>query len=101
MELYRRLTDSDTISGEQIATVQKTDMVKNLEMSIIRTQKMLQDLTFEKLKQSNGGVDINQTDTVKKLNDLLSKGQVNDRQWFISMMQQYSEILFVMLQQKM
>lgn len=74
-------------------------MVKNLEMSIIRTQKLLQDLTFERLKQSDGGVDINQTDTVKKLNDLVAKGHVNDPKRVITMMQQYSEILLGMMQQ--
>lgn len=101
VELYRRLTDADAAnSSEQLASVQKTDMVKNLEMSIIRTQKMLQDLTFERLKQSNGGVDINQTDTVKKLNDLVAKGQVNDPKRVITMMQQYSDILLGMMQQK-
>lgn len=101
VELYRRLTDADaTTSSEQLASVQKTDMVKNLEMSIIRTQKMLQDLTFERLKQSNGGVDINQTDTVKKLNDLVAKGQASDPKKLIIMMQQYSDILLGMMQQK-
>lgn len=101
VELYRRLTDVDAASSsEQMANVQKTDMVKNLEMSIIRTQKMLQDLTFERLKQSNGGVDINQTDTVKKLNDLVAKEQMNDPKRVITMMQQYSDILLGMMQQK-
>lgn len=87
-------------SSEQLASVQKTDMVKNLEMSIVNTQKILQDLTFERLKQSNGDVDINQTDTVKKLNDLVAKGQVNDPKRVITMMQQYSDILLGMMQQK-
>lgn len=101
MELYRRLTDEDAAnSKEQLANVQKTDMVKNLEMSIIRTQKMLQDLTFERLRQSNGGVDINQTDAVKKLNDLVTKGQLNDPRGVVTMMQQYSDILLGMMQQK-
>lgn len=102
VELYRRLTYIDvTNSSEHLASVQKTDMVKNLEMSIIRTQKILQDLTFERLKQSNSaGVDINQTDTVKKLNDLVAKGEVNDPKRVITMMQQYSDILLGMMQQK-
>lgn len=98
VELYRRLTDKET--AEQNVVVHKTDIVKNLEMSIIQTQKILQDVTFEKLKQSNGGVDIRQTDAVKKLNDLVSKGRVEDPKTLITMMQQYSDILLGMMQQK-
>ncbi|XP_031332031.1 uncharacterized protein LOC116162536 isoform X2 [Photinus pyralis] len=74
VELYRRLTDTEASTSEQLANLQKTDMVKNLELSIARTLRVLQGLTLEKLKQSNGNFDVNQTNTVKRLNDLVSRG---------------------------
>ncbi|KAK9754179.1 hypothetical protein QE152_g1546 [Popillia japonica] len=100
VELYRRLTDVDANTSEQLATVQKTDMVKNLELSITRTQKMLQELQLERIRRNNGGLDVNQTDTVKKLNDLASRGLTNDQNTVVSMMQQYSDILLGLMQQK-
>lgn len=100
VELYKRLTDTDSASNEQLAGIQKTDMVKNLEMSIARTLRMLQGLTLEKLKQSNGNFDAHQSNTVKRLNDLVSQGFANDQNTVVSMMQQYSDILLSMMQQK-
>ncbi|KAI4454792.1 wd repeat domain 62 isoform g [Holotrichia oblita] len=99
VELYRRLTDVDANTSEQLATVQKTDMVKNLELSITRTQKMLQELQLERIRRNNG-LDVNQTDTVKKLNDLASRGLTNDQNTVVTMMQQYSDILLGLMQQK-
>ncbi|KAK5638851.1 hypothetical protein RI129_013146 [Pyrocoelia pectoralis] len=102
VELYRRLTDREasSSSSEQFVNLQRTDMVKNLEMSIARTLRVLQGLTLEKLKQSNGNFDINQTNTVKKLNDLVSQGFAKDQNTVVYMMQQYSDILLSMMQQK-
>lgn len=95
VELYRRLTEVNPNSNEELASVQKTDMVKNLEMSIAQTQKMLQDLTLEKMKHH---FNVNQTDAVKKLNDLVSKGFTNDQNAVVVVMQLYSDILLEMLQ---
>lgn len=44
--LYRRLTDVAAGCEQQM------DMVKNLEMSIVRAQKMLHDLTSDRLNQT-------------------------------------------------
>ncbi|KAK4878078.1 hypothetical protein RN001_010584 [Aquatica leii] len=100
LELYKRLTDTETSSSEQLANLQKTDMVKNLEMSIARTLRMLQGLTLEILKQNNGNFDLNLSNTVKKLNDLVSKGFANDQNTVVHVMQQYSDVLLGMMQQK-
>lgn len=100
VELYRRLTDESVTSSEELVSVQKTDMAKNLELSIARTQKMLQELMLEKFKQNQENFNLNQTDTVKKINDLASKGFPNDQDAVVDVMQQYSDILLGMLQQK-
>lgn len=97
VDLYNRLNDTDTDTHE--TSVAKMDMVKNLEMSILTTHKILHDCIFKKLKQSNGNVDVNQTDTVKKLNDLVSKGPSGPNS-VVNMMEQYSDILLDMVQQK-
>ena len=97
VELYNRLNETETDTHD--TTVAKMDMVKNLEMSILNTHKILHDCIFKKLKQSNGNVDVNQTDTVKKLNDLVSKGPSGPNS-VVSMMEQYSDILLDMVQQK-
>lgn len=93
VELYNRLND-----GAPAPHATSSDMVKNLEMSILNTHKVLHDCIFKKLKQSNGN-DVNQTDTVKKLNDLISKVP-NSQNSVVSMMEQYSDILLDMVQQK-
>jgi hypothetical protein len=95
--LYNRLNETETDTRE--TSVAKMDMVKNLEMSILHTHKILHDCIFKKLKQSSGNVDVNQTDTVKKLNDLVSKGPSGPNS-VVSMMEQYSDILLDMVQQK-
>lgn len=97
VDLYSRLNDTDT--DTQNTSVAKMDMVKNLEMSILNTHKILHDCIFKKLKQGNGNVDVNQTDTVKKLNDLASKGPSGPNS-VVNMMEQYSDILLDMVQQK-
>lgn len=96
VQLYRRLTEASPNSNENLTSVQKTDMVKNLEMSIAQTQKMLQDLTLEKVKHH---FNVNQTDAVKKLKDLVSKGFTKDQNALVVVMQLYSDILLEMLQQ--
>ncbi|XP_068901374.1 mitogen-activated protein kinase-binding protein 1-like isoform X6 [Tenebrio molitor] len=92
--LYNRLNETETDTRE--TSVAKMDMVKNLEMSILHTHKILHDCIFKKLKQSSGNVDVNQTDTVKKLNDLVSKGPSGPNS-VVSMMEQYSDILLDMI----
>lgn len=99
VELYRRLTDVEANTSEQLANVQKTDVVKTLELSIARTQKTLQELQLERIRR-NTGLDVNQTDTVKKLIDLASRGLTNDQNTVVNMMQQYSDILLGLMQQK-
>ncbi|EFA05055.2 WD repeat-containing protein 62-like Protein [Tribolium castaneum] len=96
--LYNRLSDTET--DTQNSSVAKMDMVKDLEMSILNTHKVLHECIFKKLKQSNGNVDVNQTDTVKKLNDLVSKGSSGGPNSAVSIMEQYSDILLDMVQQK-
>ncbi|XP_044261628.1 mitogen-activated protein kinase-binding protein 1 isoform X1 [Tribolium madens] len=96
--LYNRLSDTEPAS--QNSSVAKMDMVKDLEMSILNTHKVLHECIFKKLKQSNGNVDVNQTDTVKKLNDLVSKGSTGGPNSAVSIMEQYSDILLDMVQQK-
>ncbi|KAJ8981871.1 hypothetical protein NQ317_008218 [Molorchus minor] len=93
VKLYDRLNESDDTNESQI---EKIDRVK---MSMIRTHKVLHDCIFRELKQNNGGIDINQTDTVKKLNDLVSKGPTGPNS-VINIMEQYSDILLDMVQQK-
>ncbi|XP_025834885.1 WD repeat-containing protein 62 isoform X3 [Agrilus planipennis] len=97
--LYRRLTDIDSNSSDQISNAQKRDWVKNLELTIVRTQKMFQDLTLEKFRKSNH-LDVNQAETVKKLNELVAKVSANDQNTVVTIMQQFSDILLNMLQHK-
>lgn len=105
VELYKRLTDVDANCSSQLATVQKTDMVKTLELSMARTQKVIQEIQLAELRKdlghNNGNEDVNQTDAVKKLNDLVAKGFGNDQNTAVKMMQQYSDILLNMMQQKL
>ncbi|XP_017782013.1 PREDICTED: WD repeat-containing protein 62 isoform X2 [Nicrophorus vespilloides] len=99
VELYRRLTDpTERIPKE--GSLQKADILKNLELTIASTQKVLQDITLEKFRQSSSHIDVNQTDAVKKLNDLISKGFTNDQNDVVNLMQQYSDIILDMMQQK-
>ncbi|KAJ8956105.1 hypothetical protein NQ318_016559 [Aromia moschata] len=93
VKLYDRLNETDDGNESQI---ERIDRVK---MSMIRTHKVLHDCIFRELKQNNGGIDVNQTDTVKKLNDLVSKGQSGPNS-VINIMEQYSDILLDMVQQK-
>lgn len=60
---------------------------------------MVHDCIFNEFKQNNGNIDVNQTDTIKKWNDLVSKGASGSRS-VIDLMQQYSDILLDMMQQK-
>lgn len=93
VKLYDRLNESDDGNESQM---ERIDRVK---MSMIRTHKILHDCIFKELKQNNGGIDVNQTDTVKKLNDLVSKGPSGPNS-VINIMEQYSDILLDMVQQK-
>lgn len=94
VELYNRLNESDSTAESPTGESQ----VRRLEMSILRTHKILQDCIFRKLKQND--VDVNQTDTVKKLNDLVAKGSNNSQSSKVTMMEQYADILLDMVQQK-
>ncbi|VEN46369.1 unnamed protein product [Callosobruchus maculatus] len=93
VKLYDRLTDEDERTDTQM------DRIDKVKMSMIRTHKILHDCIFKELKQNNGGVDVNQTDTVKKLNDLVSKGASGPNS-VIYIMEQFSDILWDMVQQK-
>lgn len=94
VKLYYRLNDEDNPNESHI------DRMDRMKMSVIRTHKILHDFIFKELKQSNGGINVNQTDTVKKLNDLVSKGPGSPNS-AITIMEQYSDILLDMVQQKM
>ncbi|KAK9872811.1 hypothetical protein WA026_019595 [Henosepilachna vigintioctopunctata] len=96
VELYNRLNDSEGDSGEN---TDRDDVVRKLELSIVRTHKVLHDCIFKKLKQNNGNIDVNQTDTIKKLNDLVAKSPSSQNS-IVTMMEQYSEILLDIVQQK-
>nr|CAI5844427.1 unnamed protein product [Callosobruchus analis] len=93
VKLYDRLNDEDERTDSQM------DRIDKVKMSMIRTHKILHDCIFKELKQNNGGVDVNQTDTVKKLNDLVSKGASGPNS-VINIMEQFSDILLDMVQQK-
>lgn len=94
VKLYNRLNESDSDSSESQA-----DKIDRVKISMIRTHKILHECIFKELKQNNGSIDVNQTDTVKKLNDLVSKGPTGPNS-VISIMEQYSDILLDMVQQK-
>ncbi|CAH1118398.1 unnamed protein product [Phaedon cochleariae] len=93
VKLYDRLNEGEESNESHM---EKIDKVK---MSMIRTHKILHDCIFKDLKQNNGSIDVNQTDTVKKLNDLVLKG-ANGPNAVINIMEQYSDILLDMVQQK-
>ncbi|CAH1956634.1 unnamed protein product [Acanthoscelides obtectus] len=93
VKLYDRLNDDEERTDSQM------DRIDKVKMSMIRTHKILHDCIFKELKQNHGGVDVNQTDTVKKLNDLVSKGASGPNS-VINIMEQYSDILLDMVQQK-
>lgn len=59
----------------------------------------MHDCIFNEFKQNNGNIDVNQTDAIKKLNDLVSKGASGSGS-IIELMQQYTDILLDMMQQK-
>lgn len=99
VELYNRLNDSEITGDSSGDSADREDAVRKLELSIVRTHKVLHDCIFKKLKQNNGNIDVNQTDTVKKLNDLVTKGS-NSHSSIVTMMEQYSDILLDMVQQK-
>ncbi|XP_072381663.1 mitogen-activated protein kinase-binding protein 1 isoform X2 [Diabrotica undecimpunctata] len=94
VKLYDRLSEADDGNESQI------DRMDKVKMSMIRTHKILHDCILKELKQNNGNTDVNQTDTVKKLNDLVSKGPSGPNN-VINIMEQYSDILLDMVQQKM
>ncbi|XP_056630117.1 mitogen-activated protein kinase-binding protein 1 isoform X3 [Diorhabda sublineata] len=93
VKLYDRLNETDVGHESQL------DRIDKVKMSMIRTHKILHDCILKELKQNNGNTDVNQTDTVKKLNDLVSKGPSGPN--VINIMEQYSDILLDMVQQKM
>ncbi|CAH1107787.1 unnamed protein product, partial [Psylliodes chrysocephalus] len=93
VELYGRLSEAEDPTESQI------DRMDRVKMSMIRTFKVLHDSILKELKQNNGNTDVNQTDTVKKLNDLVSKGSSGPNN-VINIMEQYSDILLDTVQQK-
>lgn len=104
VKLYDNLTSAnkkDLAAGNAPSAVEeRTNMVKTLQLSIVTTQKVLHDLTLQILRQDRSNVDVNQTDSVKKLNDLIEKGFPTDESAIVNIMQQYSDILLGMMQQK-
>ncbi|CAG9861239.1 unnamed protein product [Phyllotreta striolata] len=94
VKLYNKMSETDD------ATESQMDKMDKVKMSMIRTHKILHDCILRELKQNNGNADVNQTDTVKKLNDLVSKGPSGPNN-VINVMEQYSDILLDMVQQKM
>lgn len=94
VKLYDRLNKGEDANESQI------DRMDRMKLSMIRTHKILHDCIFRELKQNNGSINVNQTDTVKKLNDLVSKGAGGPNS-VINVMEQYSDILLDMVQQKM
>lgn len=100
VELCKRLNGNETNNKTPEIAEQTTNMVNRLEQSITLTLKQLQDLTLRNFEKCNGNIDVNQTDTVKKLNDLISKGFSNDQSIVLSRMQQYTDILLELMQQR-
>lgn len=73
VKLHNRLTSSKEAGSEKMMANQRHDMLTSLDFSITMTKKMLQELALEDLSTTNGNIDVNQTDTAKKLNDLVAK----------------------------
>ncbi|KAF7286628.1 hypothetical protein GWI33_004661 [Rhynchophorus ferrugineus] len=93
VKIYQKLKESEEAGDVQPETL---DCMK---MSIIKTYKVVHECIFNEFKQNNGNIDVNQTDAIKKLNDLVSKGSTGSGS-VIDLMQQYSDILLDMMQQK-
>ncbi|XP_076254488.1 WD repeat domain 62 isoform X4 [Rhynchophorus ferrugineus] len=93
VKIYQKLKESEETGDVQPETL---DCMK---MSIIKTYKVVHECIFNEFKQNNGNIDVNQTDAIKKLNDLVSKGSTGSGS-VIDLMQQYSDILLDMMQQK-
>ncbi|XP_049824929.1 mitogen-activated protein kinase-binding protein 1 isoform X3 [Aethina tumida] len=95
VKLYNSLAQEPDL--EQNAGAQ--GQMERVRQSIIRTHRIFHDCLFSDVKQTNSNIDVNQTDTVKKLNDLAAKGSTS-RHSVITIMEQYSDILLDMVQQK-
>ncbi|XP_030764315.1 uncharacterized protein LOC115888674 [Sitophilus oryzae] len=93
VKIYEKLKENEEAGESQAEAM---DCIK---MSLIRTHKVVHDCIFNEFKQNNGNIDVNQTDAIKKLNDLVSKGASGSGS-VIDLMQQYSDILLDMMQQK-
>ncbi|KAL1501244.1 hypothetical protein ABEB36_006606 [Hypothenemus hampei] len=93
VKIYQKLKEGEEGGDPQ------PEALDCIKMSLIRTHKVVHDCIFNEFKQNNGNLDVNQTDALKKLNDLVSKGASGSGS-VIDLMQQYSDILLDMLQQK-
>lgn len=88
IELYRRFdsSDSNVENDPQQASIQTTDMFKNFELSVSNTLKKL--------------CNENQSTTIRRLNELMSRRLENDQSALVSGMHQYSDILIELVTQK-
>ncbi|XP_050299920.1 uncharacterized protein LOC126738571 isoform X2 [Anthonomus grandis grandis] len=91
--IYQKLRENEDAGDPQ------PEALDCIKMSLIKTHKVVHDCIFNELKQNNGNMDVNQTDAIKKLHDLVSKGASGSGS-VIDLMQQYSDILLDIMQQK-
>lgn len=91
VKLHKRISDQETSSTFDSTT----DMVTTLDSSIAKTLGILQGVLLERFTQNNRNYD-----NVKRLTDLLSQGLGKDQNTCVRVMQQYSDILLSMMQQK-
>ncbi|CAH0549034.1 unnamed protein product, partial [Brassicogethes aeneus] len=97
VQLYGNLMIQD---GGDSGAGESQAQIDRVKMSIIRTHKILHDCILTDLRQSNSNIDVNQTDAVKKLNDLVAKSSATSANSVVNVMEQYSDILLDMVQQK-
>uniref|UniRef100_A0AAR5Q0L6 MABP1/WDR62 second WD40 domain-containing protein n=1 Tax=Dendroctonus ponderosae TaxID=77166 RepID=A0AAR5Q0L6_DENPD len=93
VKIYQRFKENEDAGESQ------PEAMDRIKMSVIKSHKIVHDCIFNEFKQNNGNIDVNQTDTIKKWNDLVSKGASGSKS-VIDLMQQYSDILLDMMQQK-
>ncbi|XP_044734797.1 WD repeat-containing protein 62 isoform X2 [Chrysoperla carnea] len=123
VQLYRRLTLNETLSPEQSTNseeIDKSHMMKNLECAMLETQKILQLAVKQQQQQQDvnnlqdgnghgGGSESIDVISHNNLRDLVamstaannSANNSTNQANVVLMMQQYSDILLNMMQQKM
>ncbi|XP_066252026.1 uncharacterized protein Wdr62 isoform X1 [Euwallacea similis] len=93
VKIFQKLKENEDTADSQ------PEAINCVKMSLIKTYKVVHECIFNEFKQNNGNIDVNQTDAIKKLNDLVSKF-ANGSGSMTELMQQYVDILLDMMQQK-